>query len=87
VQFILVSNAELGEYLIGIEANIKCPTDYWKEDKVSKLWIRQLNLGSGEGTNSNVFFYTLILSMSGHQEVQSNTNVRCLHTLCEMLSR
>ena len=30
-----VSNAELGEYLIGIEANIKCSMDYWKEDKVS----------------------------------------------------
>jgi hypothetical protein len=35
-----VSNAELGEYLIGIEANIKCPIDYWKEDKVS--WTIQV---------------------------------------------
>ena len=29
-----VNNTELGEYLIGIEATILCPIEYWKEDKV-----------------------------------------------------
>ncbi len=38
-------------------------------------------------TTSNAFFYTLFLSMLGHQEVQSNTNVRCLHTISSIKSR
>ena len=35
-----VTNAKLGEYLIGIEAKIKCPESFWPEDKVA--WTVQV---------------------------------------------
>ena len=75
-----VSNEELGEYLIGIEAKIKCPMDYWKEDKVS--WTIQVMDQTAEPRVRGGHKYKCVLLHSHPQFVGPPGSPK--HYECEM---
>ena len=52
-----VNNRDLGEYLIGIEAELKLPSEYWPKDKVS--WYAQCMEHVASGDDPQVKLYKI----------------------------
>ena len=76
-----VNNTELGEYLIGIEAKILCPIEYWKEDKVA--WtIQVMDQTSGTKVRGG-HKYKCVLLHSQPPYVHDNNK----HYECEMTAQ
>ena len=76
-----VNNTELGEYLIGIEAKILCPIEYWKEDKVT--WtIQVMDQTSGTKVRGG-HKYKCVLLHSQPPYVHDNNK----HYECEMTAQ